>query len=129
MEDSAYAFLRFANDAVVQLETSWAGNLTDDTPLGQVFGKEKNNSVIYGTKGTLQLKPLTLFEDRAGKLITVPLEPARDENSFALQLANFVDAIAGRAPPANDADQAVRLMEMIDAIYASSHLGREVPIA
>jgi len=29
----------------------------------------------------------------------------------------------------NDAQQAVYLMEMPDAIYLSSHLGREVPIA
>jgi predicted dehydrogenase len=129
VEDSAYAFVRFDNDAVVQLETSWAGNLTDDIPPRKYFGQESNNSVLYGTKGSVRLKPLTLFEDRDGELVTVPLDTAEDEpNSFLLQLRNFIEAITGDAEPVNNVDQAVALMEMIDGIYASSDLGREVPI-
>jgi predicted dehydrogenase len=130
VEDAAFAFIRFENDAVVQLETSWAGNLTDDIPPRKYFGQESNNSVLYGTKGSIRLKPLTLFEDRNGELETVPLEAGQDEpNSFILQLANFLDSIAGRAEPLNNVDQAVELMEIIDGIYTSSDLGREVPIA
>ncbi|MFL6514951.1 MAG: Gfo/Idh/MocA family protein [Chthoniobacterales bacterium] len=130
VEDAAYAFIRFENDAVVQLETSWAGNLTDDIPPRQYFGQESNNSVLYGTKGSVRLRPLTLFEDQNGKLVSVPLDATEDEpNAFALQLSNFLDAIAGRAAPINSVEQAVELMEMIDGIYSSSDLGREVPIA
>jgi predicted dehydrogenase len=51
-----------------------------------------------------------------------------EPNGFELQLENFLQAIAGDAPAVNNADQAVALMEMIDGIYASSELGREVPI-
>src|SRR3984893_16941026 len=74
VEDAAYAFIRFANDAVVQLETSWAGNLTDDIPPRKYFGQEWRNSTIYGTKGSVRLKPLTLFEDRDGEIVAVPLD-------------------------------------------------------
>ncbi len=129
VEDAAYAFIRFANDAVVHLETSWAGNLPDDIPQGDIFGRELNNSIIYGTKGTLRLKPLTLFEDKNGALKTVSIKLKDQTDSFELQLRNFVEAIQGRAEPTNSAEQAFELMEMLDAIYASSHLGREVPIA
>ncbi len=128
VEDSAYAFIRFENGAVVQLETSWAANLPDDIPMGQVFGRESNNSIVYGTKGTLRLKPLTLFEDHAGALVTTPIELAEEGDSFELQLRNFIDAIEGRAEPINNAKQGVELMEMLDAIYASSASGREVMI-
>ncbi len=130
VEDAVYAFIRFETGAVVHLETSWAGNLTDDIPPRKYFGRELINSIVYGTKGTVQLNPLRLFEDRQGELVSAPL--AIDEaapNSFELQLRNFVESIAGRATPENDANQAVALMEMIDAIYASSATGREVPIA
>jgi predicted dehydrogenase len=130
VEDEAYAFIRFANDAVVELETSWAANLTDDTPIGPEWvGRESNNCVLFGTKGTLRLKPLTLFEDEAGKLVSVPLEPRNAESSFEIQLRNFAEAIRGKAPAINNAEQAFELMEMIDGIYASSELGREVPVA
>jgi predicted dehydrogenase len=129
VEDAAYGFIRFGNGAVVQLETSWAGNLTDDIPPRKYYGRESNNSVLYGTKASIRLKPLTLFEDQNGELVTVPLEVKQDEaNGFQLQLGNFLESIRGRAMPVNDADQAVALMEMIDGIYSSSELGREVPI-
>lgn len=120
---------RFENEAIIQLETSWAGNLTDDVPLRKYFGQELINSIVYGTKASVRLNPPTLFEDRHGELVTVPLHAQEDEpNGFELQLRNFIDSISGEAAPINDADQAVALMEMLDAIYASRAIGREVPI-
>ena len=129
VEDAAFAFIRFKNDAVVQLKTSWAGNLTDEIPQGLCFGRELNNCTVYGTKATVRLKPLTLFRDESGKLLDEALEPRDNVDPFELQMQNFVDAIAGRAAPTNDAQPAVYLMEMLDAIYLSSSTGREVPIA
>ena len=130
VEDAAYAFIRFENDAIVQLETSWAGNLTDDVPPRQYYGQELINTVLFGTTGTIRLKPLALFEDQNGKLIKVALNAEEDERGgFVLQLSNFLDAIAGRAAPVNNVDQAVELMEIIDGVYNSSELGREVPIS
>jgi len=130
VEDEAHAFIRFANEAIVELETCWAANLTDDTPVGPEWvGRESNNCVLFGTKGTLRLKPLTLFEDENGKLKTVRLEASYSESSFEMQLRNFADAIRGEAAAINDAEQAYQLMEMIDGIYASSEVGREVPVA
>jgi hypothetical protein len=56
-------------------------------------------------------------------------ESDRERRTSELQFQNFVAAINGEAAPVNDAQQAVYLVEMLDAIYLSSHLGREVPIA
>src|SRR5712692_7251455 len=129
VEDAAYAFIRVENGAVVQLETSWAGNLTDDIPPRKYFGRELVNSVVFGTKASVRLSPLALFEDQDGALVDVPLQAKDDEpNGFELQLRNFVESIRGEAELVNNADQAVALMEMIEGIYASSELGREVPI-
>jgi predicted dehydrogenase len=129
VEDAAYAFIRFENGAVAQLETAWAGNLTDVAPPRKFFGQELINSVVYGTKATVRLNPPTLFQDRNGELATVPLNAKDDEpNGFELQLRNFIGVLRGETEPINNADQAVALMEMIDAIYASSAAGREVPI-
>jgi len=94
VEDAAFAVIRFANDSVVQLKTSWAGNLTDDIPEGLYFGRELNNCTIYGTKATVRLRPLTLFEDEDGKLIDRPLAPGDHADLFELQMENFLAAIA-----------------------------------
>jgi predicted dehydrogenase len=69
-----------------------------------------------------------LFRDQNGKLVDQPLRLPDNADSFELQMQNFVDAVAGRAAPANSAQQAVYLMEMLDAIYLSSSTGHEVPI-
>jgi predicted dehydrogenase len=129
VEDAAFAFIRFRNDAVVQLKTSWAGNLPDEIPQGLYFGRELNNCTVYGTKATVRLKPLTLFRDENGRLVDEPLQPNDESDSFELQMQNFIDAILGRAEPTNNSQQALYLMEMLDAIYLSSATGREVPIA
>ena len=129
VEDAAFAFIRFENEAVVQLKTSWAGNLPDDIPQGLVFGRETNNCTIYGSKATVRLRPLTLFRDDDGQLVDEALTPLDAADSFQLQMQNFVDSITGRAVPVNDSKQAVYLMEMLDAIYLSSSTGREIPIA
>src|SRR5438105_14303807 len=74
VEDEAHAFIRFANDAVAALETSWAAYLTDYTPIGPEWGgRESNTCILFGRPGTLRLTPLTLSADEEGKLITVPL--------------------------------------------------------
>ncbi len=129
VEDAAFAFIRFQNNAVVQLKTCWAGNLPDDIPQGTYFGRELNNSTVYGTAATIRLKPLTLFQDERGQLVDKPLQPAGNADSFELQMQNFLDAIRGQAEAVNSAQQAVYLMEMLDAIYLSGSTGREVPIA
>lgn len=130
VEDAAYAFIRFENGSIVQLETSWAGNLPDDVPSRKYFGRELINSTLYGTKASVRLAPFALFEDRDGALVDVPLKVNDSEpGGFELQLRNFVEAIRGESEPVNNAEQAVALMKMIDGIYTSSELGREVPIA
>src|ERR1700738_3205711 len=129
VEDAAFAFIRFNNGAVVQLETSWAGNLTDDIPPRKYFGQELVNSIVFGTNASVRLNPLTLFEDRQGELVRVPLNAKEDEpGGLQFMLQNSVASTNGGSEPVNSADQAVALMEMIDAIYASSSAGREVPI-
>jgi predicted dehydrogenase len=129
VEDAAYAFIRFENDSVVQLETSWAANLTDDIPPRKYFGQELVNSTLYGTKASVRLNPLTLFEDRSDEIVKISLDIGGSEASgFELQLRNFLAAIRGETNLVNTAAQALVLMEMIDAIYASSELGREIPI-
>lgn len=129
VEDAAYAFLRFENGAVVQLESCWAGNLTDDIPEGGWSGRELQNCTLYGSGATIRMEPLTLFKADGATVATVPLTPLGRGNAFELQLENFLAAVAGEIEPENNAQQAVYLMEMLDAIYASSSMGREVPLA
>ena len=141
VEDSADGMIRFENGSSLLFEVSWAANLPDDIPMGKWGTRELFTTVLHGPKGTirivdvLQLHPtekipaLTLFEDRGGKLETVelPFEPVRHE--FVPQMQNFLRAITGTEPPINSAVQAVKLMEILDAIYESSLKGHEIVLS
>ncbi len=119
VDDAAYGFIRFENGAVVQLETSWAANLPDDIP-GEGSKREMQSTLIYGSKATLRVNPLAMFEDQKGELVTVPLEIDATIKPFTRQMENFLTSILTKTEPVNSAQQAVYLMEMLDAIYLSS---------
>jgi predicted dehydrogenase len=42
--------------------------------------------------------------------------------------ANFIDALTGKAAPLNTPEQSLRLMQVIDAIYASAATGKPVSV-
>lgn len=127
VDDAAYGFIRFENGAVVHLETSWAANLPDDIP-GISPKRELVNSLIYGSKATLRMNPLAMFEDQAGDLVTVPIELDSTTKPFTGQMQNFLSSIINKSEPVNSAQQAVYLMEIVDAIYLSSEKKQEIPI-
>ena len=127
VEDAGFAFIKFDNGAVLQLVATWAGNFPEDVVGLADRSNGFINSELHGVKGTIRLNPLELFEDQAGTVVPVPLEPEED-HLFQIQMQHFLDAILGREAPVNSARQAVYLMEMLDAIYTSSATGREVII-
>jgi predicted dehydrogenase len=47
---------------------------------------------------------------------------------FREQATNFLRCIRGEEAAINSSSQAVQLMEMLDAIYRSSQLGKEVTV-
>lgn len=127
VDDTAFAFLRFDNGAVLDLETTWAANLSDEVPEMAPGQREVLSTTLYGQKAGLRLEPLTLFDDRNGVLTDVPLE-AEPGTGFVEQMEDFVRAVTDETEPVNNARQALYLMEMLDAMYESSALGREVSI-
>lgn len=130
VEDAAYGMIRFENGAQIQFEVSWAANLTDEIPLlPGATTRELLNTTLYGPKATIRLQPLALFEEQAGQVVKVDVPLTHSADQFSAQMNNFIEAIAGRAEPVNDATQALYLMEMLDATYRSSDLGREVLLA
>lgn len=129
VEDGAYGMIRFDNGSQIQFEVSWAANLTDDIPANSNGQREMLNSILYGPKATIRLEPLALFEDQGGKVVKVEVPLSQTLDQFSAQMNNFIDAILGKAAPINSVTQAVYLMEILDAIYRSSDLGREVLLA
>ncbi len=147
VEDNAYGMIRFENGSTLLFKTSWAANLTSDIPLSPQRGRSLFTTTTYGPKGSLKVtdvfnvdsntcpSALAFFEDQDGNLMErkIKIEDLRGDPlrayEFAEQDRNFLLSIPGKEPAVNSSSQAIQLMEILDAIYRSSQLGKEVSLA
>lgn len=142
VDDTAVAFLRFADGLCLHLEATWAMNLTDVGKPNSWSVQESMNTTLHGTAATLQVDPPVLFQldpEDPKTILKVPLlpeEPTADIDwsnppvspSFILQMMDFAHAVRTGTEPTNSVDQAVELMRMLGAIYESGRSGREVRV-
>jgi predicted dehydrogenase len=147
VEDNAYGMIRFESGATLLFKVCWSANLTDEIPLSPKRGRSLLSTTVYGPKGSLRVtdvfnidrstcpSAVALFEDKGGELVRSEL-PAQDlrgdplrAHEFAEQDKNFLRCIRGEESAVNSSSQAVQLMEVLDAIYRSSQLGKEVLIS
>jgi predicted dehydrogenase len=118
VEDHAIALMRLAGGGVLSFETSWATHLK----AGASFVE------IYGTKAGAKLEPLEIYSEREGVLFDeIPqVKPTGWEESIHAEVAHFVECVRTGRKPLSPGEQGVDIMKVLDGIYRSAELGREV---
>lgn len=122
VEDLAIGQIRFANGAILQIESSFAAHIARN----DVF-----NFTVMGEKAGCSWETASIYTDEHDVMFN--LEPAFiPEDSFALmvqrKLQNWVDACRLGTPLAAPASDGLGVQKMLDAIYRSAAVGREVTI-
>ncbi|MEM7028422.1 MAG: Gfo/Idh/MocA family oxidoreductase [Chloroflexota bacterium] len=119
VEDLASALIRFENGASMMLQVSWAAN----TP-------QTAESRIMGTKGGLYINAdglKVITEDNGFNADISPMYNPQEPKEA--QMEHFIDCIRNPEKPLRmDGQQGVVLQAMLDAIYESAELGREVAV-
>jgi predicted dehydrogenase len=124
VEDLASTLIRFDNGSSLILEVSWALNFEE---------REKVYLELSGTRGglsniTFDYKDTTtcIFREENGAMVkSVPLKyPPTFENAQQ----HFINCILEDRPPGPGADDGVETMRILDAIYESARIGREVEL-
>ena len=120
VEDFSTGLVRFGDKATLEFMITWACNAQDEAYI-ELLGDKGGARVFDG-------KPMTLLTEHNDRLADI--QPKFDEKSdnFKKQAAAFLAACRGEAPPAATALEGVTIMKLIDSIYASSELGREIEI-
>ena len=128
VEDSATAFIRLAGGIKVMFEVSWASHARP--------GQDDIYLSVMGTAGTADLyiqnyaneNTLTFYTEVGGTPVT--LRPATRGNGYdhAYAIAEFIRCIQEDIPPAASAEKGLVILQMIEAIYRSAKLGREVTL-
>lgn len=119
VEDLAMGMIRFEGGITLNLEVSWAVNNRQDVQWCNIFGSE--GGAEWGSDSAI-------FKD-AGDIPTIatPKLPASEEWHGETQ--HFIDSILNNTTPDPDANQGVTMMKMLDGIYESARLGREIAIS
>ncbi len=126
VEDLATAFIRFENGGTLLLEAAWAAytEMTDEFGV-QLYGSNggaKIHSKDYADVGTLQL-----FSDVAGAAVdATPRLQSRKGHAYITK--HFVDAILHGTPLSPDGEEGLDRVKIIEAIYRSAELGREISL-
>lgn len=123
VEDIVVAMLQFENGSVATIETSWSLMRAEDLYYCNVFGK----------KGSAYINPFKLVKrDGTGFKTTHPPQNKSQVNvykkAYETELRHFTSAVRGIVPLVSPIDDAVERMKIIEAMYASAELQREIVI-
>lgn len=123
VEDMAVAMIRFDNGAILQVEVSFSQHIKQD----------ELTLTVYGTKGGIQVEPsMEIYTEMDDYLADIKPVYAVDNdpfgNNFRNEIAHFVDCIQNGTPCQNPVEDGVAIMKILDAVYESAKLGREVEI-
>jgi predicted dehydrogenase len=122
VDDLAWAFVRFANGAVLQFQVSWAIHRADEFST-EIFGTE--GGAYVGDRDKVELYT-TLNGQNANIAVDLPRTPT---SSYPRLVENFVRHLEG--DPAAEIvtpEQALIAVSIIDAIQRSAVSGREEEI-
>lgn len=125
VEDFAAAMIRFENDAIIELEASWAGNIKEN---------EYMQTRLLGTRGGLIQQNLNggyefeaeIFMEQDG--VQYDMRPHAAPTEVKPSMHHFVDAILNNTPHPATGEEGLIVMELLDAIYKSAEKGDPIKV-
>jgi predicted dehydrogenase len=133
VENAAHGFVTFKTGQVLSLQVSWA-EMVKREEVSVVFqGTKAGGKVerLFGIDGldNTAIDTCELYVQENGNSVNRSIvTPACEDMGRIGSAANFIHAIEGKAAALNTPEQALRLMQVIDAIYASAQTGKPVSI-
>ncbi len=124
VEDSAVGLIRLEKGASINFEVSWSLHSERDSL----------NLSIFGKNGTAQLHPLRAYR-RVGstQIDYTPATSSSEKNlykkSYENELKHFITAVSTNAIlPISSAKESLYRMKLLEAIYKSAELNKEVEL-
>jgi predicted dehydrogenase len=133
VEAAAHGFVTFKTGQVLTLRNSWA-EMNKREEVSVTFQGQKAGGMVrrlFGADGmdNTSIDECELYTQENGRPVNRSIIVPADETMGRTRAAkNFVLAVEGKEAPLNTPDEAVKLMKIIDGIYASAQTGKPVEI-
>jgi predicted dehydrogenase len=118
VEDYATALIRFEKGITMQMSVSWAANVHD----------EIEDMYILGDKGGIGINPLGYFSADHSSLTRTTWDWLSAEDGHRREVRHFCECVEKDLPVMVKPEESLRIQKIIDAIYESSRLNKEVMI-
>lgn len=134
VENAAHGFVTFKTGQVLSLQVSWAEMIKREEVSVVFQGSKAGGKVerLFGIDGLDEtaIDTCELYVQENGNSVNRSIvTQACEDMGRSASAANFIHAITGKEAPLNTPEQALRLMQVIDAIYASAKSGKPVTVA
>lgn len=131
VENACHGMVRCKTGQVITLQISWAEMIKREEVSVAFQGTKAGGLVqrLFGTDGLdgTAIDTCELYVQENGRSVNRSIVVPPDETMGRIRsAANFIHALEGRETPLNTPGQAVSLMRIIDAAYASARSGRPV---
>ncbi|MEO6097776.1 MAG: Gfo/Idh/MocA family oxidoreductase [Fibrobacteria bacterium] len=133
VEAAAHAFVTFKSGQVLSIRNSWA-EMNKREEVSVVFQGQKAGGMVrrlFGVEGmdNTSIDECELYTQENGRSVNRSIVVPADEAMGRTRSAkNFALALEGKEAALNTPDEAVKLMKIIDGIYASAKSGKPVEI-
>ncbi len=125
VEDFAAGFVRLENDATINFEFSWASNIPEEIHYCELLGDRGGLAMSYAASGS-QFKILT---EASGELVDLCPQVRNVGGWGDNETRHFIECIKKDKTPLAIPEEAVQVMKLIGAVYASSEARKEIVIA
>lgn len=124
VEDFAVGFIRFENEAIVTLESSFMANIEKEIWRSSLFGTEAGADIDLFSDD-----PIRIYTEKDQQLFDlVPKNVPRVKSTYSAEIAAFVNSIIENKPSPVPGEHGLILNAIMDAIYRSSETGEEEPV-
>ncbi len=119
VEDLAVGFLKFETGASMVVESSFVAHIEKD-----VFGIQ-----VMGTKGGATSEPARVFTDQNGYMMNMEPSYMGQQDGFDYKMRHFIACVRGETKCEAPGEDGWMVQKMLDGIYKSSEIGKEVKIS
>lgn len=121
VEDSNFTLIKFKNGTALTIEVSWSF----------LRGGEFFYCNVFGTNGSSSINPLRIYKKMDIDLTEItPKLPSsfssEIKNSFEFQLKHFIGSVRGSHKLVSTGKEALKVMQIVEGIYKSAKLGKEI---